>query len=740
MTENDLTISLQKLEKSTFYEVLSFVRKRNYFSNSWTNKDCELFWLSNLPLKWFNNFLNESSSDEFLFAYFSKPENANQDFIKLFISSNHLNKLIKIIKLSEAFKLDSHWNSFSVFKNKIELKPVYKELEFIRNYQQYWDSEFLKYTSIIKQINYEDILIQVISYYEQFKRYSNKSRNNREIITSYETHLISILNTILNLKKEYISKTKIKVQTNYSIGNFKYTVKKQLPKIRTVESFKNNHPIPEENIDELKRIFRDLIEFSFTKEDNEYQIQKYLTGLADFEMIDGLEAELKTNNNYSLYRNTLEKGIYDETYFTNRVIDCEEELKEIKKLSNSWEKQLKLDTASSIEYFKFLKIPLLINDKRSKLDIDLEKTLLLLKSFSLFLIPQGRIIINDVVFKRELPKEFSDLFYSDYIVIYEEKELITKCQKYFKWSEKEIKSIIDFLTTDLSSEQEFEINIKRCPIIKIGNQYFWLSSFQRDRRWEITLHHKIINEKLINHLGQSSNLEKYISDIFKEVNFGSVASHSYKHNKSTGEIDVLAYKQNTLFLFELKSTYIEEDIMNTSKYEVLKFSSKASSQLNKAKEYVLNRFEEIKGIKELQINCKKEDLNVVTIIISNSYQSDNLLFDNKHLKISLFELLIILKNDLYNMLVPKMSEALFDFNLDIPMDAMLKIQNRSNPKYKNKNIQLDKNECNLWEDINNCTPNDIISAIKENKVWKHQNAKIEAIELKKFDKNYKYLI
>ncbi len=740
MNENDLTISLQKLENLTFSEVLSFVKKRNYFSYSWPNKDCELFWLSNLPLKWFYYFIEEPTSDEFLFAYFSKAENANQDFIKLFINSKQQSKLIKIIKLSEAFKLDSHWNSFSVFKNNLELKQVYKELEFIRNYKKYWDSETIKYSSIIEQIDFEDILIQMISYYEQFKRSSKKTIDNKELITSYETHLISILNTILNQKQEYISKTKIKVETKYSIENFKLTVKKQVPEITSIKSFNNKNLMSKENTDELKRCSRDLIEFLFAKEVAEYQIQKYLTGLADFELIDDLEAELKTNHKYSLYRTALEKGIYDEIYFNNRVIEREENLKEIKKSPNLWEKQLKLEIDSSIEYFKFLKLPLLINDKQNKIDIDLEKTLLLLKSFSLFLMPQGRIIVNDFAFKRELPKEFSDLFYSDYIVVYEEKELISKCHEYFKWPEKEIKTIINFLTTDLSSQQESKINIKKCPIIKIGNQCIWLSSFQKDRRWEITLHHKIINDKLINHIEQSSNLEKYISEIFKEVNFGAVASHSYKHVNNKGEIDVLAYKQNTLFLIELKSTYIEEDIMNTSKYEVLKFNSKASDQLNKAKEYVQNSFEKIKEIKELQINCKEEDLNIVTIIVSNSYQSDNLLFNNKHIKISLFELLIILKNDLYNMLVPKISEALFDFNLAMPIDEMLKLMNQSNPKYNKESKQIDKNECNLWEDINNCTANDILSAIKENKVWKHQDAKIETIELKKFDKNYKYLI
>ncbi|MEX6627628.1 hypothetical protein [Tenacibaculum salmonis] len=732
MNKNTLKSELQDLEKEIFSKVLSYVKSTNCYSFSERkNKYCDLFWQSTLPTKWFSEFIKESFLDDFLFGYFSKEENVNNDFLKLLINSNKKSTLKQIIKLTESFTKKNHWDSFLVFQKESEFKQFYKELKYIKNNRNYWNLESDKFIGYIDDIDYEDILIQTISYFEQFKRYSKKTVGNRAIIISYESVLISILNTILNLKKESDLNKKIEIKNKYSNEIFKFQTEQELPVIRPMESFNNPLLIPKEKISDQKKKFRELVEFLFAKHDNEYQINKYLTGLANFELIDDLEAELSTNKNYSLYRKTLERGSYDETYFGNEITKRTQALKDIKELPTLWEKEFKLSMFTSIEYFKFLKIPLVINDRHSKSEINLEKVLLFLKTFSKLFMPQGRIM----GLKRKLPSDFINLFDSDYIVSYKEDDFIEKCQEYFNWSKTEIETIINFLTTDLSSNRRFKIDIIKRPFIKIGNQYVWLSSFLRDRRWEIILHEKIVADKLINHKIQSAKKEKYISNTFKKVKFNSISSYCYKSDRLRGEIDVLAFKNNTLFICELKSTYVEEDMMKTSKYETLKFNSKASEQLSKAKNYILDNFEEINAIEELNINCKKEDLKIITIIISNIYQSDNLIFNNEHIKISLFELLIILKNDLYNMLVSKSENAILDFGSDIPMGKLFgKESNLSDVK---------KEDSNLWEDSKECTPNDIISVIKENKVWKHQETEkantIENIELSEFDKNYKYL-
>lgn len=749
MNKNKLKSNLLNLENSSFSEVISFIKRSSCYLYSRSNKNSELFWQSNLPVKWFNDLIKEPFLEDFLFGYFSKEENVNEQFLSLLINSNKKSTLIKVIKLTESFAHCNHWNSFTIFKRDFKLKQFYGELRYIKDYRQYWNSELAKYIVIIESMDYEDICIQMISYYEQFKRYSEKTKDNRSLIISYEAQLISILNIILNLKKEFVLDSKLDIANKYNSKEFSCKAKEQLPEIRPGESHQNSFLIPREKINEQKAKFRSVVDFLLAKGSSDYQIKNYLTGLADFEYIDGLDSELAPNSKFDLYRRTLEKGTYDEVYFNNRIIEKAEGLKEIKKLPNLWEKQFKLSIASSKEYFKFLKIPLLIDDRHSNSKIDIEKVLLFLKTFSNFMIPQGRLIIydNDGSFKgslkRVIPEHFKKLFDSDYIVSYEETELISKCKEYFNWTKEDIIMILNFLTTDLSTSRRFNIDFTTRPMIKIGKQYIWLSSFLRDCRWEVLLHKKIVADNNRNLKLQPANTEKFIADLFREVNFDSIASYCYEHNNLKGEIDVLAFKENTLFLFELKSTYVEEDIMKTSKYETLKFNSKASDQLNKAKDYVLSNFEEIKAIEELNVNCKKKDLKIVTLIISNIYQSDNLIFNNEHVKISLFELLIILKNDLYNMLVPKIGKALFDSEMKIPIDSILNMLNKSNPNYTKNSCDINEKDCNLWKDKNNCMPNDILTAIKDNKVWKHQDLnkifKTGNIELTKFNDDHKYL-
>ncbi|NHN24101.1 hypothetical protein FIA58_000295 [Flavobacterium jejuense] len=739
MNKNAIITSIKELENASFSQVVPFIKKNSYFSDSRPNSCSELFWHSNLPIKWFKELINEPYLEELLFAYFSRPQNANLDFIKLFINSKYSAELIRIIKLSEAFKMDSHWITFSVFVKSNDLKVVYKELDYIRAYRQYWKNETVIFENKINEIDYEDILIQMISYFEHFKRYSKKTVNNTGLITSYKAHLINILDIILNIKKRGCVKNKIK--NKYSSINFKKIAKEQLPPIRAIESLNNQQLVSNEKIDKQKKTFRELVEFFFAKDNSEYQIQKYLSGLAEFEMIENLEAELLTNTKYCLYRKTLEKGIYDEVYFTNKVIENEELVKRINEQKEMLSKQLELSIYTSIEYFKYLKIPVIIDKKNTDEKIDLEKVLILLKSFSLFLMPQGRTIINnEIVFKNKVPQKFEETFDIDYLVSFEENELVEKCHQYFEWSKDEIQIIIEYLTTDLTSHK---IDVQKRPLIKIGNQYIWLSSFLKDTRWEIILHRKIVKENSLNLSEQPIETEKYISEIFKKAKFGSISSHVYKNKNVPGEIDILAFKENTLFILELKSTYIGEDIMKTSKYEVLKFNSKASEQLNLAKDYIINNYDEIKKCKNLGINCELKDLKIVTIIISNIYQSDNLIFRNEHHKISLFELMIILKNDLYNMLVQKECKILTDEKMDIPVNTMLQIENKSNLKYSKTHKQINEDECSLWKENNSCSANDLTTAILESKVWKHQ-AELkqftrESIKIQKFNKNHRFL-
>jgi len=429
---------IKELENSDFITVFSYVKRSNCF---WFS-DCRYFWQSKLPIKWFDEFSNNESFKNLLFGYFSNNENANNEFINKIIKTNDLVFFIKIIKQTQAFKHELHWKSFSLFKQSsdLELKQLYQELKFIKNYRLFWKNEFSKFDSIIFQLSFEDLLIQTISYYERFKRFSNKSLSNRDTIISYEFQLINILNDILNIKIKNINHRQ---QNKYSIVDFNSKVSKTLPPKRpTNHNFQNPNFIPNEKIDIEKSTFRNLIDFLIQKDINEYQIQLYLNGYATFEIIDNLDAELLTNERYLLYKKTLEKSKYDEIYFNNSVLEDKTLNAKIKTKKEIWKKEFIRNKFAVSKYLNFLSISSEIMYAETK--IDLLQVIELLKTFSIYLIPQGRIIHNNTVIQPQAPKRFKELFNIDYIVGFEEKELISKIGSYFKWGENTVKNILSF--------------------------------------------------------------------------------------------------------------------------------------------------------------------------------------------------------------------------------------------------------------------------------------------------------
>ncbi|GAK89672.1 hypothetical protein JCM19297_294 [Nonlabens ulvanivorans] len=557
--------------------------------------------------------------------------------------------------------------------------------------------------------------------YQDFASQSSKAKGNNSLRVSHRSILIDLLNIILEIKYNHIINNKLKVENSNSVDYFQNV---------SVNDYQD-----------LKNDFREVIEFYFAKHDCEYQINKYLTGFADFEYIDGLNSILKTNDEHSLYRKTLDKSKYDETYLTNRVIENSSQILDLKKLPSFWDKEFKLNLLSSIEYYKFLNIPLEISIDSK--EIDLKKVLHLLKTFSLLFNPQPTTTFNGIVLHRETPKNFSNLFYSDYIVSYEVSEFVNKCTNYFKWSKEEVKSILNFITTDFSINQNIRVDLKMKPLVKIGNQYFWLSNFMKDIRWEIPLHRKLVADEVLNSQRISDLSEVDLANYFREAKFSAINSHKYYFDEIKGEIDIIAYKDGVLFLCELKSTYVKEDIVRSSLFESRNFNFKASEQLDIAKEYVKNNFHEIKNIKELNVDCTLENLLIETIIVSNVYQSDHLLFNRRHMKVSQLELSIILRNDKHEMLVSKLGTAFFDSKLEIPIDKLMSLHEGNNSNIKEVDGQIQKEDCNLWSHKSYCSPQDLISAIKENKVWRHQDDykdyHIEEIELGVYNKNYKYL-
>lgn len=142
-----------------------------------------------------------------------------------------------------------------------------------------------------------------------------------------------------------------------------------------------------------------------------YQIEKYLCGYADFDYIDGQEAQLITNKQFATHWRNDKKSWFQQSLAMNKAIQKKGQKVLFSDDQLDIENENFLGTQKAIQYWQYLNLPDAIPEKPNNHSLQFTPGQLfkLLISFSNFLMPQGRIIIQDddgvpKVLKRELPQ------------------------------------------------------------------------------------------------------------------------------------------------------------------------------------------------------------------------------------------------------------------------------------------------------------------------------------------------
>jgi len=279
-------------------------------------------------------------------------------------------------------------------------------------------------------------------------------------------------------------------------------------------------------------------------------------------------------------------------------------------------------------------------------------------------------------------------------------DLILKCINISKVTEEQAKKIIDFHISDLTPRKycdkqnvkKEEFHVENRPIIKIGNVCFimpWLFEY-------ITPSHSILNNmfKTIKEKDLKLGLliEEQVRNEFKNCDF-TVRSFGHIGQKG-GDYDCLAYKNGTLFVVQVKSTYLRTNLQDNFFYNDREIK-KAANQIDRNLIDIHENFPELKeqiSISETNV----EDLNIVPLIVTTSFEQDGDIIKSKSfpdyriLKTSLFELKVILRGEENN------------------LSSYTEMSTSKAP--------------NLFKDGNKRTdPLDIIRVLKEEKIWSKLN-------------------
>lgn len=689
---------LQAFQQQEFNVVADLFSKHNLTSNDLIqlykkqNKKSPFlfsnptFWKSNLPLFHLQEVLESELRSTFLEKYFSTDAHIN-DALNECLFHTSKDTFVQHTKLNRVFLMPGFRQSIRQLADKNPaLKPLVKEFENCAEEWRTIEDEEQKDNLLLFQLSLGEILIGFILYYQFVKR-SPESLGNKSRQFEIENALNDELHRIFVLFHQ-----------NPSI-RFHYPTNSEMQ--RVFERYETPHPLlgKEGLVVPLDRIFQlifDIAKRSINRTSRRNWIELYQCGYADFETTILNPAPLKTNHQFQIFRkNDYKKGA-EEFYFSDF---------KIKKLHSSLSPKISISTG--INAMSFYGIPDEIIDKN--ITLDLKKVLLLLQHFSTYKGPPERTIFEDkkFVIKNQADKRFRKLFgINESISLFDFGELKWNISVYFQWTEEETESILGFLTFDLTEEDIPKIWIQR-PFLKINDQVIWLGVFLKDRRWSNILLNKVKSESTLKPVVKTiaGNLEKQLEQLFQKAGFFTTQGFKYSNKgKTLGDLDVVAFKDNHLFICEVKSGERSHDFSYAVHQETVKLEDKAAGQLQRALHHLPHYWPNLQP--EMGIETQLEDLTVIPMIVTDIFEGDFRVYGTGIRKTSLLELDVLLNNkkrDLLEMYLFNLSMG----NSNIPVNNIL------------------DTDWDLWEGESTLSVEMLLKKLDDGEVWDGVNHGIQ---------------
>lgn len=680
------------------------------------------FWASEIPYAFRKRLFNKDNAAQMLRQYFQHPGNVahiSEPLIK-YLSETYPRELVLTVRETQSFLVRQHMESLQRLKSTADarVRRAVIEWEHINRFQKLFADRSLYFEGLIHNFSFEDLLIHFTAANERQKRRDRTGMNNDAYKVGRETNLLRVMNRVLQLKQKQEGDTG---QRATGEEQFLKQLADALPPQNTPEALADPRMLPEEELTEEKKLFTELIDFYFKLHEFEHYIDIYSYGYAEVEMLDSDEIQWKSTAAFVHHKRNDHKKRYAETYLINKAAQKTGGRQTNVSIA---EFKVAMSVTKSKVYYKTLFLPL--KARYNDNVIDLSKVFLLLASFSEYLMPAGNqwVVVGDKVTKITGLSSKHSLLPENYLVRFEYESLIQVISEIFGWEEQEVMQIVDFLTSYLD-RSDAEIDLWTRPLVRHGSHVYWCSTYLRDRDWPVLIQGRGAREQLNKKQKESDKqLEEDLANLFIDAGFEAVASRVYEIDKQTKpEIDVLAYTDNTLFIIELKTTYLTEDPLRNLKYINRTYAEKAVDQLKRSKTFIEANFdgEKFRELKtELGITCSLEELCIRPLIVSNVFDGDDLVFDDEIMKISAFELSIILKNDLYwvlNMSSKASGQEEIPGLESMSIYVHEQVQNQNARGFRNEPIETSKEACDLWSSKDRCSVDDLFTAIEQDKVW-----------------------
>jgi hypothetical protein len=664
-------------------ERISFISLRILYKQNQAIFKSNGFWQSKLPHFYLPDVLTSDLNVTFWENYLEHDSFSNDELNRHLLILN-ADEFVQHFKLNKCFLKDRFWASLQRLVMTVSgLDTVIDELKIIADRLKRIDKEEMEDNFYFSQFNIGELLQSFTLYYHQYKQ-QPEIAGNKSHQTEIEVALVTELNRVLTLHKGK-STLALEYSTNSEIQ--KHFERYSAPHHKLG---KRGLLLP---VDEKTRFLYMLIDKAIARQSKRGAISLYITGYSSFESNDSRQPVLQTNERYRLFQLDNYKSSPEEYYFSKI------------KLENLRSLPKRTDTSASIDVLNFYGIPLEVLNNTKKISI--EKALSLLKYFSVYkgpeektFSPNGSYIINNTA-----DSAFTDLFgTNESITIFNCGKLVKDISNYFKWEVGEASTILEFLTLDLRGGCYPNSWLSR-PFLKLDDNIIWLGSLLKDRRWDNVFINRLKQE--YEHKGiitdLSANLELKVEETFAKTGFNTISRLIYKSlDGQRGDFDVLAYKDNTLFVCEVKSGWRSDDFSYATFLELYRLDGCASDQLNKGLAHLKEDWDSIKVKLKINEVIRLEEITVIPMIVTDYFEGDNLLYRGVYRKVSLLELEVIFKN--------RKKQLLETY---LWMKKFLDQNNLNLRSFSSEEITWD-----LWNGKRNIDIPNLLDVIEKNEIWK----------------------
>jgi len=717
------------VESSPEYnQIQSNLQIHSTFTLSYLNNKAALlpsFWQSKFPIENATTLFTSTFAERLLRSYFKKAENTNSELTALLIE-HYPELVIQTAKAAEAYKHQPHLEAIkATHPLPLSIKHLHYELSFLNTWHTTPNPALETNDTLLQSIPYETLLIHFVCYWEKVKRSETKGIGNNQWSVAGEWCFTDLLHFMINRKADLHEQHETPIHATMSMQDLLMKANAEMPLTNPPEGVRNEVYLPKEECSLEKINLRQLIGFYGRYYQTQDLITRYCTGQMVFEMIDGLEAELSVTPQYTAWKAQDRQKNYGEYYFINRVKALPPANPEL----NGYDQLIEETIQHFSDYISILHLSNQFSFEGNQHQINCQDVLKILSYFSKYAMPEGRLIA-DQVYKIQKPLLLDDLFTPNYIVAFEVEKLKENLKSVFGYTQKKAADLLAFLCTDLTKPPKGTIDFFITPFILRDNYIIWLSTFMRDRKWPsilkttVTLGTRSRGIQELDKKGKkadTSKMEKGIAQLFTKAGF-DFAEGSYKYEQGVkfleGDVDIMAFHKGHLFLMELKTTYENEDPwkLYNVRYDVFE---KGADQLDKALSYIETNYEDFQ--KKWNTSIPFESLKVHRFLLSTIPEWDHVMIRDDIQKISLLELRIILTDTmkyLHNIdIANQLGETSGKEGVQIPIALIEGFANQRSDYYEG--IQSpSKNQMDLWKGLDYCTPEALLEAISENKVWK----------------------